>query len=118
MLVGADGRARLGDFGSAAAVADEREMRAFCGTPDYMSPEMVLSERAPWRDHGAFAQYAAWAPASHGTATDVWSLGATAYELLATKPPFENVDVAQDGSWVQLAMTILQAPVQLPQQVR
>ena len=43
----------------------------FCGTPDYMAPEMQNS-----------AEY------SYGV--DVWSLGILQYELLHGKPPFQE----------------------------
>jgi serine/threonine protein kinase len=50
---------------------------ALVGTPMYASPEQLLS--APDVD----------------VRTDVWSLGATLFELLAGKPPFEGATFAQ-----------------------
>lgn len=47
--------------------------RTFCGTLDYLPPEMVESQ-------------------AHDQRVDVWSLGILCYELLAGVPPFEDLD--------------------------
>lgn len=69
-------RVKLLDFGVSKLMDDGAPSAALttaasiCGSPLYMSPEQMLS--------------------SHGVdhLTDVWSLGATLYEMLAGKPPF------------------------------
>ena len=72
----ADGGAGLGDFGIAAGAGDPPEPgRAATGTPYYVAPE----------------QAAAAAPLP---ASDLYALGATLWELLAGRPPFEAADVA------------------------
>ena len=45
--------------------------KTFCGTLDYVPPEMVQGENYNYR-------------------TDIWSIGVLAYEFLAGKPPFEK----------------------------
>ena len=75
LLVSPDGRLSLNDFGL-ARVLDEPSMTAtgeMVGTPAYMSPEQITAGRTPL-DHR----------------TDIYSLGATLYELLTLEPPFRG----------------------------
>jgi serine/threonine protein kinase len=71
ILFDADGEAYLSDFGIARMAEQTASLTAagVIGTPDYMSPEL--------------AQGGASTPAS-----DIYSLGCTAYEALAGRPPF------------------------------
>ncbi len=66
-----DGRrtAYLSDFGIARAIAGSAHTQLL-GTPAYLGPEL-------------------WAGRSPTTATDIYALGVTAYELLAGRQPFE-----------------------------
>jgi serine/threonine protein kinase len=73
LLVAPEGRLSLNDFGL-ARVLEQPGMTAtgeILGTPAYMSPEQVAAGRTPL-DHR----------------TDIYSLGATLYELLTLRPPF------------------------------
>jgi serine/threonine protein kinase len=73
LLVSPDGRLSLNDFGLARVLEQPGMTQSgeFVGTPRYMSPEQIASGRVPL-DHR----------------TDVYSLGATLYELLTLRPPF------------------------------
>lgn len=76
LLVGENGVAKLGDFGMAFGTdvrGAHAQMRV--GTPYYTAPEI-------WRGEGAT------------TASDIYSLGATYYQLLTGKPPHGGPDVA------------------------
>jgi tetratricopeptide (TPR) repeat protein/predicted Ser/Thr protein kinase len=87
VLITADGRALVADFGLAHLREDLGEGRAAgWGTPAYMSPEQVRGE-----------------PAS--VASDLHALGATLYAWLAGRPPYQGRDAAD------LRDAILHAPL-------
>uniref|UniRef100_A0A8I6X143 Protein kinase domain-containing protein n=2 Tax=Hordeum vulgare subsp. vulgare TaxID=112509 RepID=A0A8I6X143_HORVV len=60
VVVGADGRAKLADFGCARAAADTKQ--PFGGTPTFMAPEVARGEE-------------------QGPPADVWALGCTVLEM-------------------------------------
>ncbi|HZM25864.1 MAG TPA: protein kinase [Gemmatimonadales bacterium] len=74
LLLTADGATLVADFGIARALAgvDERltETGLAIGTPAYMSPEQAAGDKAL------------------DARTDIYSLGAVLYEMLAGEPPF------------------------------
>lgn len=70
LLFGSDGTLKLADFGWAVHNADRRRM-TFCGTMEYLAPEMVNNKK-------------------HDSSIDLWCLGVLTYEFLAGKTPFEN----------------------------
>jgi hypothetical protein len=73
LLLSPDGRLSINDFGL-ARMLEQPGMTItgeFVGTPRYMSPEQIAVGRIPL-DHR----------------TDIFSLGATLYELLTLQPPF------------------------------
>lgn len=73
LLLGPDGRLSITDFGLARMLEQPGMTMTgeFVGSPLYMSPEQITAGRAPL-DHR----------------TDIYSLGATLYELLTLRPPF------------------------------
>jgi len=70
------GQLKLMDFGLAriGSAADTTKAGTVLGTPNYMSPEQVLGERADFR-------------------SDVFSAGAVLYELLSGRKPFDAESV-------------------------
>ena len=42
ILVDMDGHIRVADFGLAKVIAAGERSRSFCGSPEYLSPEMLL----------------------------------------------------------------------------
>ncbi|CAJ1334992.1 unnamed protein product [Effrenium voratum] len=68
LLFGEELTAKVGDFGWCAEVASEKRL-TFCGTLDYVSPEMLFGE-------------------PHDQGVDLWALGVLLFELLTGKAPF------------------------------
>ncbi|KAG8991361.1 spindle assembly checkpoint kinase [Tulasnella sp. JGI-2019a] len=72
LLLGVNGELKIGDFGwSVHAPSGHRG--TFCGTLDYLPPEMVEGK-------------------THNEKVDHWALGVLAYEFCCGRPPFEEKD--------------------------
>jgi len=70
VVIGADGRARLTDFGCARPADSARPLG---GTPAFMAPEVARGEE-------------------QGPAADVWALGCTIVELATGRAPWSDMD--------------------------
>ena len=93
ILLDADGNIRLTDFGLCKEqISSDASTTTFCGTPEYMSPEIVAGK-------------------SYGKAVDWWTLGTLLYEMVVGVPPFysENVNT--------MYQRILTAPLRFPSHV-
>lgn len=76
VLIGSDGRAKIGDLGCARWIAaGEKEIR---GSPMYMAPEAVRGEE-------------------QGTPADIWSFGCTVIEIATGRPPWPDFADAVEG---------------------
>ncbi|XP_059401203.1 cGMP-dependent protein kinase 1-like isoform X1 [Carassius carassius] len=67
------GYAKLVDFGFAKKVGLGKKTWTFCGTPEYVAPEIILNK-------------------GHDVSADYWSLGILIFELLSGSPPFSESD--------------------------
>ena len=78
LMVDTRGRLKLADFGLSATITDSLSRISFkvanSGTPAYMSPQQMNGRPPKATD-------------------DIYSLGATLYELLTSKPPFYTGDL-------------------------
>lgn len=82
VLFDRDGYIKITDFGLAKRLDPSQGTKTFCGTPDYIAPEMIRGQ-------------------SYGAQVDWWSIGCLAYEMLIGQPPFYDQD----------AMTVYRAAI-------
>ncbi|XP_036383101.1 cGMP-dependent protein kinase 2 [Megalops cyprinoides] len=73
LMLDAEGYIKLVDFGFAKKIGSGQKTWTFCGTPEYVAPEIILNK-------------------GHDFSVDFWSLGILVYELLTGNPPFSGTD--------------------------
>jgi len=75
ILIGADGHIKLADFGlSKEGVVEEDAAKSFCGSPAYLSPEMLKNKGV-------------------GKPADIYGIGTVLHELLIGNSPYYNDDI-------------------------
>ncbi|XP_036085286.1 serine/threonine-protein kinase Sgk2 isoform X5 [Rousettus aegyptiacus] len=90
ILLDCQGHVVLTDFGLCKeGVEPEETTSTFCGTPEYLAPEVLRKE-------------------PYDRAVDWWCLGAVLYEMLHGLPPFYSQDISQ------MYENILHQPLQIP----
>jgi serine/threonine protein kinase len=89
VILDPDGHIRLADFGLAKFMDEDELTHSFCGSAEYMAPEMLTKS-------------------GHNFAIDFYCLGALLYELVTGLPPYysSNYDI--------LYKNILNCPVEFP----
>jgi serum/glucocorticoid-regulated kinase 2 len=69
IFIDIDGHIRLADFGLSKIISESELTKTFCGSAEYMTPEMLYQK-----------------PYSYGV--DYYSLGAILYEMVSGLPPY------------------------------
>jgi len=73
IMIDGEGHLRLTDFGLSKEVTGKSHTYTFCGTPEYIAPEVLRGE-------------------GHGRSVDWWSLGLVCCEMLTAEHPFYSKD--------------------------
>ncbi|XP_063050671.1 cGMP-dependent protein kinase 2 [Engraulis encrasicolus] len=73
LMLDAEGYIKLVDFGFAKKMKCGQRTWTFCGTPEYVAPEIILNK-------------------GHSFSVDFWSLGILVFEILTGSPPFTGSD--------------------------
>ncbi|XP_067828447.1 cGMP-dependent protein kinase 2 isoform X1 [Heptranchias perlo] len=73
LLLDTDGYVKMADFGFAKRIGLGKKTWTFCGTPEYVAPEIIMNK-------------------GHDFGADYWSLGILVFELLTGTPPFTGPD--------------------------
>ncbi|XP_077416531.1 cGMP-dependent protein kinase 2 isoform X1 [Vanacampus margaritifer] len=73
LMLDCEGYVKLVDFGFAKKMRGGQKTWTFCGTPEYVAPEIILNK-------------------GHSLSVDFWSLGILVFELLTGSPPFTGSD--------------------------
>jgi len=70
-MIGDDGYARITDFGLSKLMGDSSKTNSFCGTPEYLAPEVIAGNEYDYK-------------------VDWWGFGVFLYELVVGLPAFHN----------------------------
>ncbi|XP_075312683.1 cGMP-dependent protein kinase 1-like [Odontesthes bonariensis] len=85
------GYAKLADFGFAKKVGLGKKTWTFCGTPEYVAPEIILNK-------------------GHDRSVDCWSLGILVFELLNGSPPFSGSDPMKTYNIILKGIDMIEFP--------
>jgi len=91
LLLDETGYCKLVDFGFAKKIGFGRKTWTFCGTPEYVAPEIILNK-------------------GHDFAADYWSLGILMYELLTGSPPFSGSDPMKTYNIILKGIDMIEFP--------
>ncbi len=81
VLLDENGNACLSDFGISKIVDSKQITKSFVGTPEYVSPEIILQK-------------------GHNKMVDIWCFGVLLYEMAYGIPPFYNKNQNMMLNWI------------------
>uniref|UniRef100_A0A671VZB8 cGMP-dependent protein kinase n=1 Tax=Sparus aurata TaxID=8175 RepID=A0A671VZB8_SPAAU len=91
IILDSRGYAKLVDFGFAKKVGLGKKTWTFCGTPEYVAPEIILNK-------------------GHDSSADCWSLGILVFELLSGSPPFSGSDPMKTYNIILRGIDMIEFP--------
>eukprot|EP00440_Ansanella_granifera_P042458 gb/GFBE01046028.1/.p1 GENE.gb/GFBE01046028.1/~~gb/GFBE01046028.1/.p1 ORF type:complete len:341 (+),score=94.87 gb/GFBE01046028.1/:1-1023(+) len=96
ILIGLRDTLKIADFGWAVHAPSSRR-ETFCGTLDYLPPEMVHNKK-------------------YHSRVDIWGLGVLLYEFMVGKPPFE--DQSEKGTYKKIKSGTPQFPPNMTKEAK
>eukprot|EP01060_Flectonema_neradi_P038204 TRINITY_DN7959_c0_g1_i1.p1 TRINITY_DN7959_c0_g1~~TRINITY_DN7959_c0_g1_i1.p1 ORF type:complete len:397 (+),score=71.42 TRINITY_DN7959_c0_g1_i1:115-1191(+) len=76
VLLDSEGHIVLTDFGLSKMMRESERTKTFCGTPEYLAPEILLNK-------------------GHGKPVDWWAFGTLLFEMIVGIPPFYSTDTKE-----------------------
>lgn len=76
LFLDANLKIKLGDFGLSSFIVNNEKRRTFCGTPNYIAPEIIDKKTM-----------------GHSFEVDIWAVGIILYVLLVGTPPFQKSEI-------------------------
>ncbi|XP_032868511.1 cGMP-dependent protein kinase 2-like isoform X1 [Amblyraja radiata] len=95
LLLDSDGYVKMADFGFAKRIGLGKKTWTFCGTPEYVAPEIIMNK-------------------GHDFGADYWSLGILVFELLTGNPPFTGPDAIETYNMILKGMEQVDFPKRIP----
>ncbi|KPI88778.1 putative protein kinase [Leptomonas seymouri] len=96
LLLGARGRTKIGDFGTAKHLAPHQLLYTMVGTPQYMAPEVLTADAEERLGYDFKA--------------DIWSLGCVVLEMATGNPPFAHLECAQGMGIIKYLTELADTP--------
>jgi cGMP-dependent protein kinase len=91
LMLASNGYVKLVDFGFAKFIGYSSKTWTFCGTPEYVAPEVILNK-------------------GHDRAVDYWALGILIHELLTGTPPFSAPDPMKTYNIILKGIDVIEFP--------
>ncbi|XP_055599697.1 cGMP-dependent protein kinase 1 [Uranotaenia lowii] len=99
LMLDDQGYIKLVDFGFAKRIGANQKTWTFAGTPEYVSPEIILNK-------------------GHDRAVDYWALGVFIHELLVGKPPFRGKNHMKTYNAILRGIDIIEMPSRIPKKAQ
>lgn len=90
-MVAENGYIKLVDFGFAKLIGYSSKTWTFCGTPEYVAPEVILNK-------------------GHDRAVDYWALGILIHELISGRPPFTSSEPLRTYNLILSGIDVIDFP--------